>query len=318
MGKKDVVWNNYISQNERFADFFNGVIFQGKMVVCPEDLTALDSKLWRSERKKDCYHGYMRDNTKVWRYKGIDYILDLEPEDSPHFSLPVKYMNYESLEYDRQCRDIRKKHRKKRDLCSSEYLSGFSQKDGLMPVITIGVYLGKKRWTGCMTLSSMAGMEKIPMEIRDDLLPYCNDLRVNLWDIHKMKTSAVFRTDLREVFGFLKRQDDTEALKRYVAEHKDFRHLPEDAYDVVSVYGRSRELEIRKEDYRTEEGFDMCLAIRGMIEEGRKEGWQDGITAMNELIHCLINDGRMEDLFRSSQDMTFQRELMGQYGIQSK
>ncbi len=45
MGKKNIVWNDYISQEDRFADFFNGVVFHGDQVVFPEDLVTLDSKL---------------------------------------------------------------------------------------------------------------------------------------------------------------------------------------------------------------------------------------------------------------------------------
>lgn len=63
----------------------------------------------------------------------------------------------------------------------------------------------------------------------------------------------------------------------------------------------------------------MCLAIREMIEDGKKEGknegWLDGISAMNELIHCLMEAGRADDLLRSSQDLVFQEKLMKEYGI---
>lgn len=327
MGKKNIVWNDYISQKERFADFFNGVVFQGQQIICPEALTTMDSKLWRRNREKDSYHEYVRDSVKLWNYGRMRYILGLEPEELPHFALPVKYMNYESVQHERQYRKIRKRHRKDRDLRSAEYISGFSESDCLMPVITIGIYLGREEWTGHTTLGGMTGLEKIPMQIRDRLVPFCNDFRVNLWDIHKMGASDVFRTDLKEVFGFLKRQDDKEALKWYVEKNKVFRHLREDAYDVVSVYSRSRELEIHKEEYETEEGFDMCLAIQEMIEDGRmegreegkkegkSEGWLDGIGAVNELIHCLMEEGRMDDLFRSSKDLAFQRRLMEEYGI---
>lgn len=316
MGKKNVVWNDYISQNERFADFFNGVVFQGEGLICPEELTVMDSKLWRRNQEKDSYHEYVRDNAKLWNYKGMQYILSLEPEESPHFALPVKYMNYESIQYDRQYKEIQKIHRKKSDLTQSEYISGFSEKDCLMSVITIGVYLGKEKWSGHTTLGKMAGLKKAPAEIRDRLLPLSNDFHVNLFDIHTMGTSNVFKTDLREVFGFLKCQNDKKALKQYVEENEVFRHLQEDAYDVLSVYSGSKELEIQKERYETKEGFDMCLAIQEMIEDGRSKGWSDGVEAMNELIHCLIVDGRTDDLFRSSKDPVFQKKLMENYGIQ--
>lgn len=287
MGKKNIVWNDYISQNERFADFFNAVVFQGEELVTPEALTAMDTKLWRRNRKEDSYHEYVRDNVKRWDYGGMRYILGLEPEDSPHFALPVKYMNYESVQHERQYREIMKAHRQKNDLCQKEYLSGFSKSDYLMPVITIGIYLGKEKWFGHTALGGMMGMEKIPQQIKEKLLPLNNDFHVNLFDIHTMSSSDIFKTDLREVFGFLKRQDDKEALRKYVEQNERFRHLPEDAYDVLSVYSGSRELEIYKEEYEKEEEYDMCQAIHDMIEDGRIEGRAEGRAEGNIL--CLID-----------------------------
>ncbi|MCM1246628.1 MAG: hypothetical protein NC293_13380 [Roseburia sp.] len=279
MGKKNIVWNDYISQNERFADFFNGVVFEGEEIVCPEALTTLDSKLWRRNRENNSYHEYVRDNVKLWHYNGMKYILGLEPEESPHFALPVKYMNYESVQYDKQYQKVRKRHRKRNDLRSPEYLSGFSGSDRLMPVITIGVYLGEEKWSGFTKLGKMADFRAMPAEIRDRLLPLCNEFHVNLLDVHEMAACDMFRTDLKEVFGFLKHRNDKEGLSRYVKGNENFRHLQEDAYDVLSVYSRSKQLEIQKDEYETEEGFDMCRAIREMIEDGKAEG----------RIECLIS-----------------------------
>lgn len=323
MGKRNIVWNDYISQAERFADFFNGVVFQGKRLVCPEHLLPLDSKLWRRCQEKNSYHEYVCDSAKVWEYEGMKYILGLEPEDSPHFALPVKYMNYESIQYDRQYRGIAKVHRRDKDLRQSEYISGFSEADRLMSVITIGVYLGRKEWSGFTRLTKMQDTAKVPEEVRKHLLPLRNDFRVNLFDVHTLETSDIFMTDLREVFGFLKRQEDKGELKKYVERNERFRHLEEDAYNVLVMYSESRELELRKEEYKTKEGMNMCLAIQEMIEDGRIEGqregmskgWADGVLAMNELIHCLIEEGRTEDLLHSSRDIAFQEKLMAEYGI---
>lgn len=315
MGKKNVVWNDYISQNERFADFFNGVVFAGEDVVRPDALSAVDTKIWRRKREKDSYHEYIRDNVKMWRHETQSYILSLEPEDSPHFALPVKYMNYESIQYDRQYRRIQKKHQQRRDLRSPEYLSGFSEHDSLMPVITIGIYLGREEWSGFTTLTKMIGIGRYQEKVSDRLLPLTNDFHVNLFDIHQLETSEIFRTDLRDVLGFLKRQNDKEELRRYVEGRQIFRHLQEDAYDVLSVYIGNGKLEIRKEEYGTKEGFDMCLAIQELIEDGRAEGRTEGIAAVNELMRCLFDEGKTDELFRSLQDFAYQKELMKAYGI---
>lgn len=107
-------------------------------------------------------------------------------------------------------------------------------------------------------------------------------------------------------------------------ENEKFRHLREDAYSVLSVYSDSRELEFKKEEYRTKEGFDMCLALQEMmadsriegISEGKREGRIQGMEAVNELNRRLAEDGRIYDLFRSSQDFEFQKSLMREYAIE--
>lgn len=311
MGKKNIVWNDYISQRERFADFFNGMVFQGRQLVLPENLIELDSKLWRRHQTRKSYHEYIRDTVKLWNYEGKRYILSLEPEELFHYALPVKYMNYESLEYDRQYKEVMKRHREKQDLTSDEYLSGFAVSDRLMPVVTIGVYLGERKWNGFSRLSEMTGMTEISGEVKECIAPFLNEFHVNRVDIHMLETSDIFQTDLREVFGFLKRQGNKEKLKRYVEENEGFRHLREDAYDVLSIYGGNENLSLRKEEYRTEGGIDMCTALRELVEDAKEEGRAE----MNELIIRLVEDGKTEEILAVAKDPCLQKKLIELYGI---
>ena len=143
---------------------------------------------------------------------------------------------------------------------------------------------------------------------------FSNDFRVNLLDIHKLKSVDIFQTDLREVFGFLKRQGNKKDLIDYVEENEAFRHLQEDAFRVLSCYGGNIKLELHKEKYRTKEGIDMCTALRELEEDAKREGSR----LMNELNRRLLQDGRTEDLFRSIQDTEYQRQLMDEYGLEDK
>ena len=42
--KPDTVLKNYWRSNERFADFFNAVLFEGKRVIKPEELEDEDTE----------------------------------------------------------------------------------------------------------------------------------------------------------------------------------------------------------------------------------------------------------------------------------
>ena len=44
MGKKDISVKLWLKDNRRFADLFNGVCFDGKQVIKPEELEDLDGE----------------------------------------------------------------------------------------------------------------------------------------------------------------------------------------------------------------------------------------------------------------------------------
>lgn len=271
MGKKNIVFNDYISQKEQFADLYNGVVFRGRRVVRPEALTTIDSKLWR-RGQRGC-HEYIRDNAKVWEYRGRRMVLGLEPEASLHFALPVKYMNYESVQYDRDYKNRMAGHCRRKDLGRDGYISGIAADERLMPVLTVGIYFGREKWAGAGSMGELTGIDHFPPEIR----PLCNDFRVNLVNVGTLETEGVFTTDLREVFGFLRRQDDWLELERYVRENEAFCHLKEDAFDVIAACSDSRELAVRKEDFGKGEVFDMCLALEQMEEQAIRRGRVEGM-----------------------------------------
>ena len=44
MGEADVSLKNWLKNKRRFADLFNGTVFDGKQVVKPEDLEEINSE----------------------------------------------------------------------------------------------------------------------------------------------------------------------------------------------------------------------------------------------------------------------------------
>lgn len=88
-----------------------------------------------------------------------------------------------------------------------------------------------------------------------------------------------FRTDLREVFGFIKHSNDKNREWEFAFQNEEtFQCLDEDAFDVIISVTGSAELEQIKDMYCEEGGkINMCEAIRGMIEDGRIEGVKQGL-----------------------------------------
>ena len=128
MGERNAVINEYLSDNERFADLVNVGIFAGEQVVRAEELSDMDTKVRRREvgRGGGGHHEYARDQLKQWRCGGKRLVIGVEPEDSVHYALPVKYMKYDSIQYQGEYRERAKAHRREKDLSRKEYISGYN------------------------------------------------------------------------------------------------------------------------------------------------------------------------------------------------
>lgn len=63
--KTDVILKDFWRQNERFADLFNAVVFQGKEVLKPESLQEMDTDLSGTIRFKDYEESLVRSRDVV-------------------------------------------------------------------------------------------------------------------------------------------------------------------------------------------------------------------------------------------------------------
>ena len=152
--KVDIKVTEYFSDNERFADVFNGHMFRGSQIILPEFLEECQVrskvKVKKQENKND-YRYIFRDIKK--QYKGATLmVLGIENQRDIHYAMPVRIFNYDSAQYKEQWDEIKKRHRIRKDLQGAEFLSGFSKKDRLVPVITVVVYFGKEPWDGARDL----------------------------------------------------------------------------------------------------------------------------------------------------------------------
>lgn len=150
------------------------------------------------------------------------------------------------------------------------------------------IYYGQERWDGPKELIQMMECEAIPEEIRRLI----NNYSIHVLEVNRYQDLSLFRTDLQEVFGFIQRAGDKEAEKEFTYEHEDvFCCLEEDAFDVITALTGADELEAVKEKYREGDTVNMCEAIRGMIEDGRIAGREEG-----------LREGRWEGLMEGQRE----------------
>ena len=120
MGKADIAVKTWLNNNERFADLFNGSVFNGQQIILPDELEDLDRETDilitdKTDRRKGLQRH--RDVVKRWRKKVDLAVLACESEDQVHYAMPVRSMLNDSLTYTDQIREIwrqREKERKNR------------------------------------------------------------------------------------------------------------------------------------------------------------------------------------------------------------
>ncbi|MCM1262511.1 MAG: Rpn family recombination-promoting nuclease/putative transposase [Butyrivibrio sp.] len=282
---KDIGWKGYLADNDRYADIINGVCCKGVQMVAGSDLKELDTQTGSRRKNR------MRDTLRKAAF-GVNFaIIGLENQDNIDYSMPLRGMSYDTGEYEKQAARIRRERRKNRKKhnginTDGEYLYSFGREDKLHPVITLIIYSGEDEWNGAESLHEIIDFTDIP----ENLAGMVQDYRVNLVEIRKLKDTSVFKTDVRQVFDFIRCSGNKDALKNLIEGDDTYKSMEEDAYDVVAQYTNATELIEAKEDYYGKDGkVDMCKALKELIEDGRLEGREEGrLEGREEGLRALV------------------------------
>lgn len=284
MGRVDVAVRRWLGDKERFADLFNGTVFQGEEVVLAEDLEEQkgESSLIVTDKNKNekAVQKY-RDIVMRWNGKLNLAVLAVETQDKIHYAMPVRNMVYDGLDYAEQVRKVQKEHKGKYTI-SEEFLSGFNKEDKIYPVITLVFYYDTKKWDAAKDLYDMMGLED---EIKKHplLKQYIPNYHINLVDAGRIEEGKQFRTDLHEVLGMLRYRGDKEGLQKYMSDHEPyFSNLDKDSYYAIGSFLQSKRL-LKKIEENNRKGkemrLDMCKALEELYADGIEQGKRD--TAIN-------------------------------------
>ena len=277
MGKKDTAIKVWLGDKARFADLFNGTVFQGEQIIDPAVLEAEDKETQKLINDKDGkLMNIERNRDLVMRWnKSVNFvILACESQDKIHYAMPVRTMIYDGLSYVEQIRQLSKdKHFESAD----EFLSGIKKEDKLHPVITIVLYYGENEWDGSTDLYELLEDSSDP-HIRDVLRKYVPNYHINLLEVNKLENMSLFKTDLQVVLGMLKYRKDKKKIKQYIDENERyFKQIDIDTYNVLRVF-LNAEKQLAK--IQSQEEVNMCEALQGIYDDGKLEGEQKGISVM--------------------------------------
>ena len=269
MGTKDSKAKEYLSDNTRFSEICNYVLFDGEKVIKPEDLKECDTtevlSVFGIDRKQIVKQKW-RDLLKSvsMKHTGQMYVILIgaEAQTDIHYAMPVKTMIYDALNYGEQVNEAKKRHRKNKDYRSSdEFLSGFTLDDKLTPVVTITLYLGTVQWDGPRSL-----VEMMP-QMDERILTFINDYRINLLNPLEITDFSKFETGLRQLFELLKNASDEEKLNDLITNDETFTRVDVETVAAINLFVGT---DIKYDE--KEEVVNMCKAW----DDHKKRGIQEG------------------------------------------
>ena len=292
LGTKDSKAKEYLSDNTRFSEICNYVLFDGDKVIKPEDLKECDTtevlSVFGIDRKQIVKQKW-RDLLKSVSVKhtGEMYVILIgaEAQTDIHYAMPVKTMIYDALNYGEQVNEAKKSHRKNKDYRSSdEFLSGFTLDDKLTPVITITLYLGTTQWDGPRSLAEM-----MP-QMDERILPFINDYRINLLNPLEITDFSKFETGLRPLFELLKNASDEEKLNDLITNDETFTRVDVETVAAINLFVGT---DIKYDE--KEEVVNMCKAWDDHKKRGIQEGMQRGMQQG-------MQQGRLFEIYLSVQE----------------
>lgn len=275
MSIKDTITRKYMREPNHFADFINGYIYNGEEKIKADDLFEIDV----SNIAVIPYTKGVKNNT-IQKYRDIlkkailmksDKVyylfLGIENQTDIHYAMPVRNMLYDGLVYNQQIETIAK-HNRENGICenSDEFLSGFTKKDKLIPIVTVTVYWGTKSWDAPVTLKAMLN------DIDDNTDAMISDYNCNLFSIIDADELPAYKTELKELFNLLRMRNDSEGLRNLVTNNQAYKSIDKDTAIMM------RELANVKLPRKNKDGeYNMCKAILDLEKKNQKIGEYNAI-----------------------------------------
>ena len=272
MGQKDLQQSEYFDNNVRFADAYNGILFNGNPIIKPEELEECDSvfvQLFETQNGKKI----IADKVKRWRGQHLA-ILPIETQSYIDYRMVLRIMMEEVMAYDKQRRqalaNLNLTGQKLKE--GNEFLSGMKKEWKFTPVIPLIIYLGKdEKWNAATTLYEL-------LDIDENLKPFVNDYKINLYDYHERNDFSKFTTENRFLFELLinrNNQDKIEAIFNEAYHNYDLdRRASETLLKLVDI---DIDLDSIKVYENGKEKYDVCKAIDDMKANARYEGYKSGV-----------------------------------------
>ena len=280
MGKINAVMKHYCSDKIRFADLFNGILFKGEKVIQYDELMEgseiysepkVSDSLWEDKHRD--YLERMRD-VKMISGSGTAFrVLAIENQYAVDYSMPLRCMQYDVMQYQQQLEELKRNNDAAGNYeTKAERLCKVKKADRLWPTYTICIYLGEDEWDGPRSLKDMMNFGEDGKRVQEQF----SDYPFRLFCMNEEQDFSVFHTSVRQVFELMPYRKNKKRLLEKLEENKFYEQLDEDSLELLSELlnvpsiWKNRKKYMKKTKDREE--YDMCQAIRELIEDGRLEG----------------------------------------------
>ena len=267
------------SHNDVFSDIVNVLLFNGKQVLSADELE--DQSLYKLPSILISH-----DVTKHWKGMDIRIIcVGFKNQAVPCSALPFCAVGDDSAAYEAQL---------------------LNDSENLYPVVTLVLYFGyDKPWNVPLSL-------KARLNIPKEFEPYVNDYKINLFQIAYLTHEQVelFQSDFKVVADyFVQKQENGD----YIPSSQDLTHVQE-TLQLLSIMTNDNRFE---EAYNTntdgQKGglHNMC----DVLDKVENKGEIKGKNQMALLVKKLLDQSRIEDVKRASEDEAYRDKLMKELGI---
>lgn len=285
MGATDDVTKEYMKDNNVFADAFNYLIYNGRQVIKPSSLQELYTTeiALVEDDKIQKYRDVLKSAVIKKNDKATYLLLGVENQTKIHYAMPVRNLLYDAIRYHTQIIEVAKRHKKDKDLSTkSEFLSGFSKEDKIMPIITLVIHFGPDKWDGPLSLHDMFEVDDV------DILAFVPDYKMNLIDPADLDDSSLdkFSTGLSKLLGCIKYSKDKEGLAKYFMKDGGL------IVDVKTAQAINDLTNLNLSIPEGKEEINMCKAMEELIKDGEAKGEARGKQSEKlEIYRGLVRDG---------------------------
>ncbi|MFQ7409496.1 Rpn family recombination-promoting nuclease/putative transposase [Coprobacillus cateniformis] len=250
--KPDATLKNFFHYKSRFADIINLVCFDGQPILSRNSLSNEDtdmSTVFDFDEHPISFNAY-RDTLVKVSVGGIYALIAIENQKAIDYHIPVRTFVYDASSYKKQYQDYLDEKKRNKEA-----------KLKLIPIITVVLYYGERKWSGPRTLLDM-------MELPEEMKGIMNDWNTHIIDVKELDASLLTDKDNRDLIEglqmFYKWQGDLEFFK----ERKMSRDT---AIVLASLVDKGEELLkiVRKEE---KEEIDMCESIDNFRKKAVQEG----------------------------------------------